>query len=100
LKSRSKHRSAAMNQTTLRSSAIFVVFALLICNIAGLLPKLQRVSGAKVETARCAKPAPAPARLSEEQAREGYGHLGVSFEENRGQTDARVKFLARQGGQT
>ncbi len=31
------------------------------------------------------------------RVREAYGHLPLSFEENRGQTDARVKFLARGG---
>ena len=30
--------------------------------------------------------------------RDAYGHLPLSFEENRGQTDSRVKFLARGGG--
>jgi len=30
--------------------------------------------------------------------RDAYGHLPISFEENRGQTDSRVKFLARGGG--
>ncbi len=30
--------------------------------------------------------------------RDAYGHLPLSFEESRGQTDSRVKFLARGGG--
>ena len=30
--------------------------------------------------------------------RNAYGSLPLSFEENRGQTDARVRFLARGGG--
>ncbi len=30
--------------------------------------------------------------------RDAYGHLPLSFEENRGQTDSQVKFLARGGG--
>ncbi|HJU57091.1 MAG TPA: hypothetical protein VJ715_21070, partial [Pyrinomonadaceae bacterium] len=45
----------------------------------------------------------APARTDagiEEQARAAYGKLGVSFEENRGQVDGRVRFLARHGGAT
>lgn len=32
------------------------------------------------------------------EVRSAYGNLPLSFEENRGQTDARVKFLARGGG--
>ncbi len=32
------------------------------------------------------------------QVRDAYGHLPLSFEENRGQTDPQVKFLARGGG--
>ena len=32
------------------------------------------------------------------RVRDGYGHLPLSFEENRGQTDPQVKFLARGGG--
>ena len=32
------------------------------------------------------------------QVSDAYGHLPLSFEENRGQTDAQVKFLARGGG--
>lgn len=32
------------------------------------------------------------------RVRNAYSNLPLSFEENRGQTDARVKFLARGGG--
>ena len=34
------------------------------------------------------------------RAQESYGKLGMSFEENRGQTDDEVKFLARGSGYT
>ncbi len=36
----------------------------------------------------------------EQPALTTYGQLGVSFEENRGQADERVRFLARHGGAT
>ncbi len=39
---------------------------------------------------KAASPAP--------RVRDAYGHLPLSFEENRGQTDPQVKFLARGGG--
>ena len=35
---------------------------------------------------------------TEKQAKDAYGHLGVRFEENRGQVDERVRFLSRHGG--
>jgi hypothetical protein len=37
---------------------------------------------------------------TEQQAREAYGRLGLSFEENRGQVDEQVRFLARHGSAT
>jgi hypothetical protein len=48
-------------------------------------------------TALQAKPSVAVA-THPPQVREAYGHLPLSFEENRGQTDAKVRFLARGGG--
>ncbi len=45
-------------------------------------------------------PDKAPAKAdagTEQRVKEAYGKLGVSFEENRGQTDARVRFLSRGG---
>jgi hypothetical protein len=41
-----------------------------------------------------------PAASKPPQVRSIYGRLPLSFEENRGQTDARVKFLARGRGYT
>ena len=41
---------------------------------------------------------PKAPRAPKPQVRDASGHLPLSFEENRGQTDARVKFLARGGG--
>jgi hypothetical protein len=38
--------------------------------------------------------------LTTEQAREAYGQIALSFEANRGQTDASVNFLARGAGYT
>jgi hypothetical protein len=48
-------------------------------------------------TAPSAKPSMAKA-THPPQVRDAYGHLPLSFEENRGQTDPQVKFLARGGG--
>jgi hypothetical protein len=45
-------------------------------------------------------PAAAPSQRTPEQARDSYGKVGMSFEENRGQTDGQVKFLARGSGYT
>lgn len=88
-----------MSRTMHWSRAILLAFSLLISNIAGVLPRPPRVSGAKVKAESAAQPAPAPKQMSKEQARKAYGRLGVSFEENRGQTDKRVRFLSRHGVQ-
>ncbi len=47
--------------------------------------------------AGCALAADGPA---DSLARQAYGKIPLSFEENQGQTDARVKFLARASGYT
>jgi hypothetical protein len=49
-----------------------------------------------------AKAGAPPSRRTEStpRVRSAYGNLPLSFEENRGQTDPRVKFLARGGGYT
>jgi len=57
---------------------------------AGAVP--ERVAR---QAPRHAKTIPAPVKTS---AQEAYGRLPLQFEENRGQTDARVKFLARGRG--
>jgi hypothetical protein len=41
-----------------------------------------------------------PSQETEPNALKAYGQLGVSFEENRGQVDQGVRFLARHGGAT
>src|SRR5215210_2053512 len=43
-------------------------------------------------------PLPRPADAAAERVRQNYGQLPLSFEANRGQADARVRFLARGGG--
>jgi outer membrane protein assembly factor BamB len=43
-------------------------------------------------------PAPEPNEATHARVRADYGQLPLSFEANRGQTDARVKFLARGSG--
>ena len=43
------------------------------------------------------RPTP-PDEATQAQVKEAYGKLPLSFEANQGQTDARVKFLARGGG--
>ena len=48
-------------------------------------------------TATQAKPSIAVVSHSP-RVRDAYGHLPLSFEENRGQTDSRVKFLTGGGG--
>jgi hypothetical protein len=52
---------------------------------------------ASYETAPQAKQTTAAASHAARD-RDAYGHLPLSFEENRGQTDPQVKFLARGGG--
>jgi uncharacterized repeat protein (TIGR01451 family) len=44
--------------------------------------------------------APAPDTQTQEQVREQYGRLPLSFELNRGQTDEQVKFISRANGFT
>ncbi len=63
-----------------------VVFASLAAVASYVTARLSK------QTAAAAPPAQAP------KVRNAYGHLPLSFEENRGQTDPRVKFLARGGG--
>ncbi len=65
-------------------------------------PRPQRAANQQVSGAADV-PAEAPAAMraeTEQRARKAYGKLGVSFEENRGQTDRRVRYLARHGGAT
>ncbi len=50
-----------------------------------------------IAAAQSPSPVTAP-KAAKPQVRDAYGHLPLSFEENRGQTDAQVKFLARGGG--
>ena len=65
---------------------------------AGAWPVPQR---AAANTAGVPPQAPAQTNAEiEQQAEEAYGKLGVSFEENRGQVDERVRFLSRRGGAT
>ncbi len=69
---------------------------------AAALPRPQRAAVPQ-SSGTAAAPQEAPAQTDagiEQQARGAYGKPGVSFEENRGQSDKRVRFLARRGGTT
>src|ERR1035441_3913963 len=61
----------------------------------GLLPKTQ----AAEKTLPNLRVSAAPAKIQPKLV-EGYGKLPLSFEANQGQTDARVRFLARGSGYT
>src|SRR6476661_4028416 len=49
---------------------------------------------------RSAVPATQDKKISQAKLLSGYGKLPLTFEKNLGQTDARVKFLARGSGYT
>lgn len=74
--------------------------SLLILTIASSTkPAAAQVSAAP-ETTRIAQPRSELDQQAKAQAAEAYGHLPLSFEANQGQTDPRVKFVARGGGYT
>ena len=65
-------------------------------------PRPQRADNQQVSSTS-AVPAEVPGAAreeTEERARNAYGKLGVSFEENRGQVGGQVRYLARHGGAT
>jgi hypothetical protein len=72
----------------------------------GVLPLMAAVCavGERAESSlRIARPdfrsgGPRPAAVSQRDAGKAYGRLPLSFEANRGQTDAHVKFLSRGSG--
>ena len=85
-----------------QSPRFLLTLALAFSLAAGSWPWTQHAAGTRApDTAAVPAHPPAEARARiEERAREAYGKLGVSFEENRGQIDKRVRFLARHGGAT
>ena len=85
-----------------RSPRFALALALTFSLAAASWPRPQHAANSRVSgraDASAEAPAAAQAKI-EERAREAYGKLGVSFEENRGQADGRVRFLARHGGAT
>jgi hypothetical protein len=56
--------------------------------------------GATAETPRATTATSEPSAEARARAQEAYARIDMSFEENRGQTDDEVKFLARGGGYT
>ncbi|HWT00008.1 MAG TPA: SBBP repeat-containing protein [Pyrinomonadaceae bacterium] len=86
------------------SFRLVLTMALTFSLAAAALPGPQRAASprhASGASAGISQEAPATADPeTEERAQEAYGKLGVSFEENRGQADKRVRFLARRGGST
>ncbi|HKQ51813.1 MAG TPA: SBBP repeat-containing protein, partial [Pyrinomonadaceae bacterium] len=77
-----------------QSSHFLLTLALTLSLAAGSWPRPQRAADppAKVPTQTSAE--------TEQRAKEAYGKLGVRFEENRGQSDERVRFISRGGGAT
>jgi hypothetical protein len=61
----------------------------------GLLPKIQAAENTLPRQQISAAPTKIPPKLVA-----NYGKLPLSFEANQGQTDGRVRFLARGGGYT
>ena len=86
-----------------RLSFRFVLaLALTFSLAAGAWPRPERAASPQV-SGKADAPAEVPAKTdaeTEQRAKEAYGKMGVSFEENRGQVDERVRFLARRGGAT
>ncbi len=80
--SRSRHQSLRL----------VLALSMMLSLAAGAWPGPQRAAGPQTLTATGAD--------MEQRAREAYGKIGVSFEENRGQVDERVRFLSRRGGAT
>jgi hypothetical protein len=78
-----------------------LLLGLLLASVAGL-PSLTRKVGAVFvapgfpESTKALRPAAVP--TAQTRLRESYGKLPLRFEANQGQTDQRVKFLARGPG--
>lgn len=89
-----------------QSFRFVLTMALTFSLAAAALPRPQHAASPQASgTAEVGAnlPPKAPARAdaeTEQRARKAYGKLGVSFEENRGQADERVRFLSRRGGAT
>ena len=84
------------------SFRLALALALTFSLAAGSWPR-PRLTASPPVPGKAEAPAEVPAKTDaeiEQRAREAYGKLGVSFEENRGQVDERVRFLARHGGAT
>src|SRR5436309_14288651 len=75
----------------MRSGRTFVGVMALVAVAVAFVGDRHRQGGAE------ARPAQHPA---EAQPASAYGHLPLSFEPNRGQSDARVRFIAHAGGVT
>ncbi|MGH9833330.1 MAG: hypothetical protein ACREBD_09650 [Blastocatellia bacterium] len=82
----------------------FGLFSLLLCVIIGFATQRWLPINISLEpAARAAQPSSsAPIKLDDKTSRAGliesYGRLPLRFEANRGQTDARVKFISRGAG--
>src|SRR5467141_2152384 len=82
----------------MRRKQLLFLFLSCLAAIALLLPFgrfLRRGS-----RSRSAFPIAQNKQISQARLVSGYGKLPLTFEENQGQTDARVKFLARGSGYT
>ena len=86
-----------------QSSRLALALALTFTLAAAAWPSPQRAAGPQILSTATGAAAEVPAKTDaaiEQRTREAYGKLGVSFEENRGQVDSRVRFLSRRGGAT
>jgi hypothetical protein len=78
---------------------LFVCLLGLVGLILGLMQHGSREPERLVRDAtQTSQPVPVAPVNAEPKAREAYGRLPISFEENRGQMDGRVRFLARHRG--
>jgi hypothetical protein len=93
-----------VSRAALRRTAFAILLVSLLHSLVLPAPFMKvsaRGGGAANPSARESAAPPAPdAAAAQTQAREAFGKVSLTFEENDGQTDPQVKFLTRAGGAT
>jgi hypothetical protein len=89
-----------MRQTTPETIRLAIVLPTLISLLFAFAPHIPAETSRRVKSHSTSVASPSAGAATKMRASEAYGNLSMSFEVNQGQTDRRVKFLARGPGYT
>ncbi|HLB89170.1 MAG TPA: hypothetical protein VJK29_16055, partial [Terriglobales bacterium] len=78
--------------------ALLLTAGVLALGLGSIIGQVRLTSGNSIAQAPRFAPEPAPSAREPQQIRVAYSHLPLIFEPNQGQSDPRVRFLARGGG--